>query len=73
MCIHAGGFDLFGWVVLIKIQNDLDFSWKCVWNGFEGKENLKIKEFKKVVKFIFENLPKFLIFIWIKKYIWNNI
>ena len=36
-------------------------------NGFEvkekrEKENLKIKEFKKVVKFIFENLPKFLIF-----------
>ena len=35
-------------------------------NGFEvneknGKENLEIKEFKKVVKFIFENLPKFLI------------
>jgi len=36
-------------------------------NGFEVKEkkekgNWKIKEFKKAVKFIFENLPKFLIF-----------
>ena len=36
-------------------------------NGFEvkgkkEKENEKIKEFKKVVKFIFENLLKFLIF-----------
>ena len=36
-------------------------------NGFEvkekkEKENLRIKEFKKVVKFIFENLPKILIF-----------
>ena len=36
-------------------------------NGFEVKEkrekgNWKIEEFKKVVKFIFENLPKFLIF-----------
>ena len=36
-------------------------------NGFEvnekrGKGNWKIKEFKKVVKFISENLPKFLIF-----------
>ena len=36
-------------------------------NGFEVKEKRqkgtwKIKEFKKVVKFTFENLPKFLIF-----------
>ena len=36
-------------------------------NGIEvkekrEKENLKIKESKKVVKFIFEDLPKFLIF-----------
>ena len=36
-------------------------------NGFEVKEkrekgNWKIKEFKKVVKFISDNLPKFLIF-----------
>ena len=35
-------------------------------NGFEVNEkrekgNWKIKEFKKVVNFIFENLPKFLI------------
>ena len=40
---------------------------KEIRNGIEvkekrEKENLKIKEFKKVVKFIFENLPKFLIF-----------
>ena len=37
-------------------------------NGFKVKEkkekgNWKIKEIKRVVKFIFENLPKFLIFI----------
>ena len=37
-------------------------------NGFEVKEKKekghgKIKEFKKVVKFIFESLPKFLIFV----------
>ena len=36
-------------------------------NGFEVKEkkekrNWKTKEFKKVVNFFFENLPKFLIF-----------
>ena len=40
---------------------------KKIRNGFEVKEkrekgNWKIEEFKKVVKFIFENLPKFLIF-----------
>ena len=40
-------------------------------NGFEVKEkrekgNWKIKEFKKVVKFIFENLPKVLIPIRVK-------
>jgi len=50
-----------------------DSNWKhskCFWknrNGIEVKEkkekgNWKIKEYKNVVKFIFENLPKFLIF-----------
>ena len=28
ICIHAGAFDLFGWVVLIKIQNGLNCFWK---------------------------------------------
>ena len=37
-------------------------------NGFKVKEkrekgNLKINEFTKVVKFIFENLPKVLIYV----------
>ena len=49
---------------LIQIQIEL----KCFWKmGLKiefrkRKENFKIKGFKKVVKFIFENLPKFLIF-----------
>ena len=49
---------------LIQIQIYL----KCFWKmGLKiefrkRKENFKIKGFKKVVKFIFENLPKFLIF-----------
>ena len=40
-------------------------------NGFEvkeknGKENLKIKEIKSCKNLFLENLPKFLIFIWVK-------
>ena len=52
--------------------------WKKIRNGIEvkekrEKENLKIKEFKKVVKFIFVSIPKFLIFICIKKCILNSL
>ena len=36
------------------------------------KENLKIKEFKKAVKFIFENLLKFLTFSQVEKYARNS-
>ena len=41
---------------------------KKIRNGIEVKEkrekgNWKIKEFKKVVKFTFENLPKLLIYV----------
>ena len=66
MCIHAGAFVSLNCVDLIQIENIQNAFGKKIRNGFEvkekrEKENLKIKEFKKVVKFIFENLPKFVI------------
>ena len=39
-----------------KFENDFEVNEK------REKGNWKIKEFKTVVKFIFENVPKFLIF-----------
>ena len=39
MCIHAGAFDLFGWVVLIKIQNAFENEFE---NGFEIKKRERI-------------------------------
>ena len=68
MCIHAGAFVSLNCVDLIQIENIQKKLLKNKFeNGFEVKENRqkgtwKIKEFKKVVKFIFKNLPKFLIF-----------
>ena len=65
-----------GWIQNSKwIQNAFENEIK---NGFEvkekkEKENWKIKEFKRVVKFIFGSLPKLPIFIWVEKYIWNSI
>ena len=50
---------------LIQIENIQNAFAKEIKNGFEVKEKRirKIKEFKKVVKFIFENLSKFLIYV----------
>ena len=68
MCIHAGAFVSLNCEDLIQIANIQNaFEKNKFENGFEVKEkkekgNWKIKEFKKVVKFTFENLPKFLIF-----------
>ena len=65
-----------GWIQNSKwIQNAFENEIK---NDFEvkekkEKENWKIKEFKRVVKFIFGSLPKLPIFIWVEKYIWNSI
>ena len=50
MSIDALAFDLFGWVGLIQIENIQIAFAKEIKNGFEvkEKENLKIKEFKKL-------------------------
>ena len=66
MCIHAGALDLLQWVVESKVQNAFEI-------GFEIKENWEMKEFKKIINFIFESLLKFFIFIWVEKNIWINI
>ena len=67
MCIHAGAFVSLNCVDLIQIENIQNAFGKKIRNGFEvkekrEKENLKTKEFKKVVNFIFEDLLKFLTF-----------
>ena len=67
MCMHAGAFVSLYCVDLIQIGNIQNAFGKKIRNGFEvkekrEKENLKTKEFKKVVKFIFEDLLKFLTF-----------
>ena len=38
MCIHAGAFDLFGWVVLIKVQNGLNSLKMNLKIGFETNQ-----------------------------------
>ena len=47
------------WVVWIKIQNGLNCFWKWVWKWLwsERKENLKIKEFRKLWNLFLESLP----------------
>ena len=53
MSIHALAFDLFGWAVLIENLKWFKLPLEKIRNGFEvneknGKENLEIKEFKKL-------------------------
>ena len=47
------------WVVWINIQNGLNCFWKWVWKWLwsERKENLKIKEFRKLWNLFLESLP----------------
>ena len=76
MCLHVGAFDLLiEWVeskfkmVWIAFGNEIE-------NGFEvkeGKENYKIKEFKKLPNLFCKTYQNLLIFVWIEKCIWNPI